>query len=142
MSNTVGTVFRFTIFGESHGPAIGVTMEGLPSGFAIDVPALEAFLARRAPCQSELTTSRKEPDKPVFLSGLNGNLTNGAPLTAVIYNQNAHSGDYDALREVPRPGHADYTAMRKYGKAWNGAGGGQFSGRLTAPLCIAGGICL
>ncbi len=142
MSNTVGTIFRFTIFGESHGPAIGVTMEGLPAGLGIDIPALEAFLARRAPGRSDLTTSRNEPDKPVFLSGLNGNVTCGSPLTAVIYNQNAHSGDYAALREVPRPGHADYTAMQKYGKAWNGAGGGQFSGRLTAPLCIAGGICL
>ena len=142
MSNSVGTVFRFTIFGQSHGPAIGVTMEGLPAGFSIDVPALEAFLARRAPGQSDLTTSRKEPDKPVFLSGLNGSVTCGAPVTAVIYNQNAHSGDYAELREVPRPGHADYTAMQKYGKAWDGAGGGQFSGRLTAPLCIAGGICL
>ena len=142
MSNTVGSVFRFTIFGESHGPAIGVTMEGLPAGFTIDLPALEAFLARRAPGKSDLASARKEPDKPVFLSGLNGCVTNGAPVTAVIYNADARTSDYDALRDTPRPGHADFAAMQKYGSAWNGAGGGQFSGRLTAPLCIAGGICL
>lgn len=142
MSNSVGNIFRFTIFGQSHGPAIGVTMEGLPSGFAIDMDALEAFLARRAPGQNDLSTPRKEADKPVFLSGLKGNVTCGAPVTAVIFNENTRSSDYAALRTVPRPGHADFAAMQKLGDARDDAGGGQFSGRLTAPLCIAGGICL
>ncbi|MBQ3072770.1 MAG: chorismate synthase [Oscillospiraceae bacterium] len=142
MSNSVGSIFRFTIFGQSHGPAIGVTMEGLPSGFAIDMDALETFLARRAPGQNDLSTPRKEADKPVFLSGLKGNVTCGAPVTAVIFNENTRSSDYDALRTVPRPGHADFAAMQKFGDARDDAGGGQFSGRLTAPLCIAGGICL
>lgn len=142
MSNTFGNRFRFTIFGQSHAPAIGVTMEGLPSGFAIDLDALQAFLDRRAPGRKKGTTSRAEPDRPEFVAGLNGGRTCGAPVTALIYNTNTRSGDYENLRNVPRPGHADYAAMVKYGPSRDFAGGGQFSGRLTAPLCIAGGVCL
>lgn len=142
MSSTYGERLRFTIFGQSHSPAIGVTVEGLPAGFRIDTDRLAAFLARRAPGGSPTATSRKEPDKPVFLSGLAGGVTCGTPLTAIIENTNTRSGDYSNLRDCPRPGHADYPAQVKYRGFQDVAGGGHFSGRLTAPLCIAGGICL
>lgn len=142
MSNTIGNTYRFTIFGQSHAPAIGVTIEGLPAGTAIDMEALSAFMARRAPGQNKYSTARKEADKPEFISGLTNGLSCGSPLTAVIYNSDTRSGDYSNLEFVPRPGHADYPAMVKYGPGRDYAGGGQFSGRLTAPLCIAGGIAL
>lgn len=142
MSNTIGNCFRFTIFGQSHAPSIGVTMEGIPAGFFIDKEKLQAFLDRRAPGRDRFSTTRKEADRPDFISGLNDGITCGSPLTAVIYNTNTRSGDYENLRYVPRPGHADYPAMIKFGDGRDYAGGGQFSGRMTAPLCIAGGICL
>lgn len=142
MSSTYGERFRFTIFGQSHSPAIGVTVEGIPAGTAIDLDRLQAFLARRAPGNSPTATARKEPDAPKFVSGLVGNVTCGAPLTAIIENTNTISKDYSNLRDCPRPGHADYPAQVKFGGAQDVAGGGHFSGRLTAPLCIAGGICL
>ena len=142
MSSTYGDQFRFTIFGQSHSPAIGVTVEGLPAGLTIDMERLAAFLARRAPGGSPTATARKEADLPEFLSGLVGNTTCGAPLTAIIRNTNTRSGDYDNLRDCPRPGHADYPAQVKFGGFQDVAGGGHFSGRLTAPLCIAGGIAL
>ena len=142
MSSTYGERFRLTIFGQSHGPAIGVTMEGIPAGFAIDMDKLQAFLDRRAPGRSPTATARKEADRPEFLSGLAGNVTCGTPITAIIRNTNVRSADYDDLRDCPRPGHADYTAHIRYGAHHDAAGGGHFSGRLTAPLCIAGGICL
>lgn len=141
MSNTFGHYFRFTIWGQSHAPAIGVTMEGLPAGTAIDFDRLQRFMDRRAP-GARGTTPRKEADRPEFVAGLVDGVTCGAPVTAIIYNQNVRRGDYDNLRHVPRPGHADYTAWVKYGDSRDHSGGGQFSGRLTAPLCIAGGICL
>ena len=130
-----------SIFGQSHGPAIGVTVDGLPAGHAIDLGALQAFLDRRAPGQNDWSTPRKEADAPEFLSGLSEGKTCGAPLTAVIRNTNTRSGDYADLKNVPRPGHADYTAQIKSGGFQDPAGGGHFSGRLTAPLCIAGGVC-
>ena len=142
MSSTYGERFRFTIFGQSHSPAIGVTMEGIPAGCAIDMDRLYAFLRRRAPGGSPMATARKEADMPLFLSGLVDNVTCGAPITAIIENTNTRSGDYSNLRDCPRPGHADYPAHVKYGGHQDVAGGGHFSGRLTAPLCIAGGICL
>lgn len=142
MSNSFGTCYRFTIFGQSHAPAIGVTIEGLPAGFSPDMEALGAFLARRAPGQGPYSTPRKEADRPEFIAGLVDGHTCGAPVTAVIHNTNTRSGDYDNLRRIPRPGHADYAAWAKYGDARDVAGGGQFSGRLTAPLCIAGGLAL
>ena len=137
-----GEHLHLTIFGQSHAPAIGMTLEGLPAGEAIDLEALQGFLNRRAPGQNEWSTPRKEADVPEFLSGLVGNVTCGAPLTAIIRNTNTRSGDYAGLSVVPRPGHADFTAAVKYGGHADFAGGGAFSGRLTAPLCIAGGICL
>ena len=141
MSNSFGNLFRFTIFGQSHAPAIGVCIEGLPSGFEIDMDALSGFLARRAP-GGRYATSRREADTPEFIAGLNEGKTCGAPVTAVIRNTNTRSADYEYMRFIPRPGHADYTAMVKYGDSRDYSGGGQFSGRLTAPLCIAGGIAL
>ena len=137
-----GQNLHLTIFGQSHAPAIGMTLEGLPAGETIDMEALQAFLKRRAPGQNAWSTPRKEADAPEFLSGLVENVTCGAPITAVIRNTNTRSGDYANLAVVPRPGHADYTAWVKYGGHADFAGGGAFSGRLTAPLCIAGGICI
>ena len=142
MSSTYGEHLKLSIFGQSHAPAIGMTLDGIPAGQAIDLDELQRFLDRRAPGRSEFATPRKEADRPEFLSGLVGNVTCGAPLAAIIRNTNTRSGDYQNLAVTPRPGHADYTASVKYGGAQDAAGGGHFSGRLTAPLCIAGGICL
>ena len=142
MASSYGKKLKITIFGQSHSPAIGVLMEGLPSGFEIDMEKLSSFMKRRAPGNSPTSTPRKEADVPEFISGLVGNTTCGAPITALIKNTNTRSGDYENLRDCPRPGHADYTANVKYGESHDIAGGGHFSGRLTAPLCIAGGIAL
>lgn len=141
MSNSLGKNFRFTIFGQSHAPAIGVTIEGLPSGFEVDMEALAAFMARRAP-GGRYATSRKEADEVEFISGLADGKCCGAPLTAIIRNTNTRSSDYEYMRHIPRPGHADFTAMAKYGDSRDYSGGGQFSGRLTAPLCIAGALAM
>ena len=141
MSSTIGENLKLTIFGQSHGPAIGMTLDGIPAGLPVDMDALQAFLSRRAPGNNDWSTPRKEADKPVFLSGVTEAHTCGAPIAAVIYNTNTRSGDYDNLKHCPRPGHADYTAQVKYGGHQDSAGGGHFSGRLTAPLCIAGGLC-
>lgn len=141
MSSSYGENLRIHIFGESHGPAVGVAVEGIPAGERVDLEELQRFLDRRAPGRSAWSTPRKEADVPEFLSGLREGRTCGTPLTAILKSANTRSGDYDALRDVPRPGHADYTAQVKYGGHQDYAGGGAFSGRLTAPLCIAGGIC-
>ena len=142
MSSSYGENLRLTIFGQSHSPAIGVAMEGIPAGETLDLEQLQRFLKRRAPGQNAYSTPRKEADLPEFVSGLKGNVTCGVPLTALIRNTNTRSEDYAAFSQVPRPGHADYTGAVKYFGAQDYAGGGHFSGRLTAPLCIAGGICL
>ena len=142
MSSSYGENLRVHIFGESHGSAVGVTVEGIPAGEAVDLAELQRFLDRRAPGRNAWSTPRKEADVPEFLSGLREGKTCGTPLTAILKSANTRSGDYDALRDVPRPGHADYTAWAKYGESRDSRGGGHFSGRLTAPLCVAGGICL
>lgn len=142
MSSEFGTTLKTSVFGESHGPAIGVVLQGLPAGEAVDLDALNAFLARRRPGQGPMTTRRNETDEPEFLAGLKDGKTTGFPLSAIIRNKDQHSNDYDNLRTNPRPSHADYTAFVKYGASRDMRGGGHFSGRLTAPLCIAGGICL
>ena len=103
MSSTYGERFRITIFGQSHSPAIGVTMEGIPAGFAIDMERLQRFMQRRAPGSSPTATARKEADRPIFLSGLVGNVTCGVPITAIIENTNTRSGDYENLRDHPDP---------------------------------------
>ena len=141
MSSTYGENLKLSIFGQSHGPAIGMTLDGIPAGLPVDVEKLQTFLNRRAPGQNDWSTPRKEEDKPDFLAGLLDGYTCGAPIAAVIHNKNTRSGDYANLKDCPRPGHADYTAQIKYGGFQDAAGGGHFSGRLTAPLCIAGGLC-
>lgn len=141
MSSTYGENLKLSIFGQSHGPAIGMTLDGIPAGLSVDFEKLQSFLNRRAPGQNDWSTPRKEEDRPEFLGGILNGFTCGAPIAAVIYNRNTRSGDYDNLKDCPRPGHADYTAQVKYGGFQDSAGGGHFSGRLTAPLCIAGGLC-
>ena len=140
MSSEFGNILRVSIFGQSHGKAIGVNIDGLPAGEPIDLEELNAFLDRRKPGKSPLSTARKESDTPVFLSGLENGVTCGFPLWAVIENSDQHSSDYSELADKPRPSHADYTARVKWGGHADMRGGGHFSGRLTAPLCIAGGI--
>ena len=141
MSSTYGDILKLSIFGQSHGAAIGMTLDGIPAGLPVDEGQLRSFLRRRAPGNSAVSTARKEADLPEFLSGIVDGCTCGAPICAVIHNENIRSADYDALRDCPRPGHADFTAQVKYGGHQDSAGGGHFSGRLTAPLCIAGGLC-
>lgn len=142
MASYLGEHIHVSVFGQSHSPAIGVVVDGLPAGEKVDMEELGRFLKRRAPGQTPTSTPRKEADLPHFLSGLVDDVTCGAPLAALIENTNTRSQDYEQLRDKPRPGHADFTAQVKYGGFQDVAGGGHFSGRLTAPLCIAGGICL
>ena len=141
MSSTYGEKLKLSIFGQSHGPAVGMVLDGIPAGLPVNTEKLQAFMNRRAPGQGLHTTPRKESDKPEFLGGIVNGYTCGAPIAAMIQNANTRSGDYSNLRDCPRPGHADYTAQIKYGGYQDVAGGGHFSGRLTAPMCIAGGLC-
>ena len=143
MSTSYGKNICISIYGGSHDDEIGVVAKGLPAGFKLDFDALKAFMGRRAPGKNSLSTPRKESDTPVFLSGVTeeGMLT-GETLHAVIRNENKRSEDYKATAFVPRPSHADLAARLKYGENVDLRGGGHFSGRLTAPLCIIGGICL
>ena len=141
MSSTYGENLKLSIFGQSHGPAIGMTLDGIPAGLPVDPQKLQQFLNRRAPGQNDWSTPRKEEDRPEFLGGILDGFTCGAPIAAMIPNKNTRNSDYDNLKNCPRPGHADYTAQVKYGGFQDVAGGGHFSGRLTAPLCIAGGLC-
>ena len=140
MSSEFGKQLRVSVFGQSHGKAIGVNIDGLPAGEAIDLEELNAFLDRRKPGKSPLSTARKETDTPVFLSGLEDGVTCGFPMCVMITNSDQHSSDYSELADKPRPSHADYTAHIKWGGHADMRGGGHFSGRLTAPLCVAGGI--
>lgn len=133
MSFQTGNKIRISIFGKSHSEEIGVTIDGIPKDFKIDEEKLSSFMLRRAPGRDKFSTSRKEPDKV--------EITSYEPLRAIIRNTNKHSSDYDNLKGIPRPGHADFAAYSKYGIDYDMTGGGEFSGRLTAPLCIAGGIC-
>ena len=131
---------RHIIFGESHGSAIGVVLEGLPSGIAIDMEFILSEMARRAPGQNIYSTARQEADRPQILSGVFEGYTTGTPLCAVIENTDKRSGDYSNLKVHPRPGHADYAASVRYGGYQDYRGGGHFSGRLTAPLVFAGAV--
>jgi len=141
MSSTWGEKVKISIFGESHGNAIGVVLDGLPAGEALDFDAIALQMSRRAPGRDLSSTPRKESDVPRIVSGVLNGRTTGAPLCGMIENTNTKSGDYDNLKVVPRPGHADYTAFLRYG-GWNDVrGGGHFSGRLTAPLVFAGAVC-
>ncbi len=142
MRSIYGENLKLTIFGQSHGPSVGMTLEGIPAGLPVDMQALQAFLDRRAPGRSDLVSARKEPDVPQFQSGILNGRTDGQPITAIIPNLDARPGDYAKFADCPRPGHADYTARVKYGEHLDLSGGGHFSGRLTAPMCIAGGLGL
>lgn len=131
---------NYTIFGESHGPAIGVTLTGVPAGLELDWAAIEKDMARRAPGKSPLATARKEADQVQVLSGVFEGKTTGSPLCAMIPNTDTRSADYSKTRDLARPGHADYPAHVRYQGFNDYRGGGHFSGRLTAPLVFAGAI--
>ena len=142
MSSTFGKHIEVSVFGASHGTAIGAVVDGLPCGVHIDLDKLQAFLKRRAPGQNALTTQRKEADVPEFLAGIVDGMLSGSPLAFQIRNTSQHSNDYKNLRDIPRPSHADFTARARYGDKVDMRGGGHFSARLTAPVCVAGGIAL
>lgn len=131
---------KYTIFGESHGPAIGVVLEGVPAGLELDWEAVRFEMARRAPGKNSLSTARKEGDEVQVISGLFEGKTTGAPLCALIENTDVHSGDYEKFKDIARPGHADWPAHVRYNGCNDYRGGGHFSGRLTAPLVFAGAV--
>lgn len=141
MSSTYGQQLKLSIFGQSHGEAIGVTLDGFPAGMTIDMDRLLAEMARRAPGQSLLTTARKEADAPEFLSGVLEGRTTGQPICILIRNTNQRSRDYGDGVDLVRPGHGDYTGHVRYFGFEDWRGGGSFSGRLTAPLVAAGALC-
>lgn len=140
MSSVIGDKIKLSIFGESHGEAIGCVIDGLPAGIKIDMNAVYKDMQRRAPGKDKTATPRLEKDIPHILSGMLDNVTTGAPLAMVIKNTNTKSGDYSNLMTVPRPSHSDYPAYVKYGGNNDIRGGGHFSGRLTAPLVFAGSV--
>ena len=131
---------KHIIFGESHGPAIGVVLEHVPPGIAVDMDFIRAEMARRAPGKSPMSTARREADEPRILSGVFEGKTTGTPLCAVIENTDTRSRDYAKLKDLPRPGHADYAGRVRYEGCNDYRGGGHFSGRLTAPLVFAGAM--
>ena len=141
MSSFWNNRISISIFGESHGPAIGVTIDNLPPGEYIDMDKIHQFMTRRAPKKDGTTTPRSEKDLPEVLSGVLNNRTTGTPLCAMIQNTDTRSKDYSNLANLPRPGHADYTGAMRYQGFNDVRGGGHFSGRLTAPLCFAGAVC-
>lgn len=141
MSSFWNNRISISIFGESHGLAIGVTIDNLPPGEYIDMDKIHQFMTRRAPKKDGTTTPRSEKDLPEVLSGVLNNRTTGTPLCAMIQNTDTRSKDYSNLAKLPRPGHADYTGAMRYQGFNDVRGGGHFSGRLTAPLCFAGAVC-
>lgn len=142
MSSIIGNKLKVSVFGESHGVGIGAVIDGFPPGFEIDSAALMAFMERRAPGRDKTSTQRRESDLPTVLSGIQRNTTCGTPIAAIIANKDQHSADYRNVSTIARPGHADYTGFLRYEGYNDVRGGGHFSGRLTAPLVFAGGICL
>lgn len=141
VSFNFGRNIHISIFGQSHSKGMGVVIDSLPPGKILDTEKIEAFMARRRP-GTAFSTSRKEEDRAEIISGLADGRTCGSPLCAVIENRDCRSSDYEKLRDIPRPMHADYPASVKYGGYNDIAGGGHFSGRLTAPLCFAGAVCM
>jgi chorismate synthase len=137
--NSFGRIFRVEIFGESHGPAVGVLVDGCPAGTPLSIKDLESDLARRRPGAAG-TTERREEDRPEFLSGVYQGCATGSPICVVIRNADTRSEDYEAFKRVPRPGHADFTSRYKYGGFSDPRGSGHFSGRVTAGLVAAGAI--
>ncbi len=147
MSSTWGNRVKVSIYGESHGPAVGVVLDGIRAGESIDEETLNAFMRRRASVDAAISTPRKEADLPEIISGLKEvgpqrYVTTGAPIHLMIRNRNTRSQDYGSMAQLARPGHADYTGDVKYGGCNETAGGGHFSGRLTAAITAAGGVCL
>ena len=142
MSCNFGEKVKITIFGQSHSEAIGVVIDGLPAGKRINMDEVLEFMSRRAPGKNKFSTQRKEADMPEILSGLVDGVTCGAPLCAVIRNGDMRSKDYGNLRNVPRPAHSDFAAFFKHNGFNDIRGGGNFSGRMTAPLCFAGAVCM
>jgi chorismate synthase len=138
--NSFGRIFRVTIFGESHGPMVGISIDGCPSGLSLTEDDFTNDLERRKGGQQKGTTPRKEDDRPVFITGYFNGKTTGAPLTILFENKNTRSGDYDKIKSIPRPGHADFVAHKKFGGNEDYRGGGHFSGRLTVCLVAAGVI--
>lgn len=140
MSANWGTNIELSLFGESHGKAIGIVIGNLPAGIKLDMNAIRKDMQRRAPGQNKMSTARKEADEVEIISGLLDGMTTGAPLVGMIYNNDQHSKDYSYLKELMRPGHSDYPAYKKYHGFNDVRGGGHFSGRLTAPIVFAGAI--
>ena len=138
MSSNWGNQLKISVFGESHGAAIGVIIDGLPAGEEIDLEQLLAFSDRRRPGKNRFSTPRKETDEPIFLSGVYQGKTTGTPLAIMIKNSDTHSSDYVPMQTLARPSHGDYTGYLRYHGANDPRGGGHFSGRLTAPLTAAG----
>src|SRR5215217_7260633 len=136
--NTFGSLLRVSIFGESHGPSVGITIDGCPPGLPLTEDDFEIDIERRKGGMQKGTTPRKEDDKPIFLTGVFNGKTTGAPLTIIFENKNTRSGDYEKQRAVPRPGHADFVAHQKFAGFEDFRGGGHFSGRLTVCLVGAG----
>ena len=141
MSSFFGQHLRVALFGQSHGEAIGVTVDGIPAGMKIDMDRLHAEMQRRAPGQSKLSTSRREADRPEIISGVLNGQTTGQPVCALIRNEDARAGEYGDGVDLLRPGHADYTGHVRYFGCEDWRGGGHFSGRLTAPIVFAGALC-
>lgn len=141
MSCNFGSKIKLTIFGQSHSEAIGCVLDGIPAGIKLDIDRIEAFMARRAPGKNAMSTARSEADKPHIISGVVDGVTCGAPICAVIENSDTRSGDYEKLRTLPRPAHSDFAAYMKHNGFNDIRGGGNFSGRMTAPLCFAGAVC-
>lgn len=139
--NTTGLIYRLTAYGESHGCAIGGVIDGVPAGIAIDIEAIQHFMARRRPGQSAITTGRNEQDQVEFLSGIFEGVTTGTPIGFMVHNNDAHSNDYESIRNIFRPSHADYTYTTKYGHR-DHRGGGRASARVTIATCVAGAIAL
>lgn len=139
MKNTFGNIYRLSSFGESHGPAIGGVIDGMPAGINIDLDFIQLELDRRRPGQSDLTTPRKEGDKVEFLSGIFEGQSTGAPIGFIIRNENQHSSDYNNLKDIYRPSHADYVYSQKYGNR-DHRGGGRSSARETIARCVAGAL--
>ncbi len=141
MGSTFGNILNISVFGESHGAAIGVTIDNFPSGIKVDTDFISKEMARRAPSTSPASTARREPDVPEILSGVKNGITTGAPICMIIKNRDAHSNDYSEFETTPRPGHADLTGKIRYNGHNDFCGGGHFSGRLTAPIVFAGALC-
>lgn len=139
MKNTFGNNISVTLFGESHGDAIGAVLDGLGAGVKIDIKNIEKRLAQRKP-HGAISTQRCEEDTPIFLSGVRGGISTGAPITVIFENRDTKSKDYSMFKDTPRPSHADYVAEIKYGSHQDERGGGHFSGRLTAPIVAVGAI--